>query len=99
MILDEKIEMVEDYKKEQRLLIEPLLKYYFNGNINNLSNNVPQYYKIIFQIIGTLLIIIAAIIIIEIIIIKIIRICMKEKEKMKEQNIENGLKLIDIISD
>ena len=99
MILDENIEMVEDYKKEQRVLIEPLLKYYFNGNINNLSNNVPQYYKIIFQIIGTLLIIIAAIIIIEIILIKIYRGCRTEKEKTKEQSIENGLKLIDIISD
>ena len=99
MILDGNIQMVEDYKKKQRLLIEPLLKYYFNGNYSKLSLNVPHYYKIIALIVGTLLIIIAAIIIIEIIIIKIYKRYRKVKEKMKEQNIENGLKLIDIKSD
>ena len=47
MILDENIEMVEDYKKEQRVLIEPLLKYYFNGCYSDLSLNVPHFYKIV----------------------------------------------------
>ena len=61
MILGENIQMVEDLKKEQRLLIEPLLKYYFNGNYMNLSHNVPQYYKIIAQIVGTVLILIGII--------------------------------------
>ena len=58
MILDENIHMEEDVKREQRLLIEPLLKYYFNGCYSNLSLNVPQFYKIISQLVGTALIII-----------------------------------------
>ena len=91
MIFDENIQMVEDYKKEQRVLIEPLLKFYFNGCYSDLSLNVPQFYKIIAQIVGTLLIIIAAIIIIEIIIIKISRKCRKKKEKIKEENNEKCL--------
>jgi para-nitrobenzyl esterase len=35
MILGEEIKMEEDYKSEQRELIEPLLKYYMNGNYSD----------------------------------------------------------------
>ena len=58
MILDEKIEMVEEYKDEQREILEPLLKYYLNGNFAQMSYNVPQVYRIALQAIGTLLILI-----------------------------------------
>ena len=51
MILDEKIEMVEGYKDEQREILEPLLKYYFNGRFAEMSYNVPQVYRIAFQVI------------------------------------------------
>ena len=64
MILDENIHMEEDVKREQRLLIEPLLKYYFNGCYSNLSLNIPQFYKIISQLVGTALIIIIILIVI-----------------------------------
>ena len=49
MILDEKIEMGGEYKSEQRKLVEPLLKYYFNGVSAQMSYNVPQTYKILAQ--------------------------------------------------
>ena len=32
MVIDENFEMIEDYKTEQRELLEPLLKYNFNSN-------------------------------------------------------------------
>jgi para-nitrobenzyl esterase len=54
MILDEKIEMGGEYKSEQRKLIEPLLKYYFNGVSAQMSYNVPQTYKIVAQFVTTL---------------------------------------------
>ena len=60
MVLDEKIEMEENYKSEQRELVEPLLKYYINGNFVNISYNVPQVYKIAAQLIATILIVIFA---------------------------------------
>jgi len=86
MILDEKIYMEEDYKKEQRLLIEPLLKYYFNGCYSNLSLNVPQFYKILAQLISVLIIIIAIIVVIIVLIVKKIK---KNKAKQKKENDEN----------
>lgn len=46
MILGEEIKMEEDYKSEQRELIEPLLKYYMNGNFVQMSYDVFQVYKI-----------------------------------------------------
>ena len=46
MILGEEIKMEEDYKSEQRELIEPLLKYYMNGNFIQMSYDVFQVYKI-----------------------------------------------------
>ena len=58
MVLDEKIEMVENYKSEQTKLLEPLLKYYLHGNYDTMSYNVPQVYKIVAQLISTLLLII-----------------------------------------
>ena len=57
MIFDKKIEMGEEYKKEQRELIEPILKYYFNGVSSQISYNVPQTYRIVAQILATLSII------------------------------------------
>jgi len=54
MIIDKKIEMGEEYKKEQRELIEPILKYYFNGVTANMSYNVPQTYRIAGQIVASL---------------------------------------------
>ena len=57
MILDETIKMEENYKSEQREIIEHLLKYYFNGSYVGLSYNVPQFYKIIAQIGGALAIV------------------------------------------
>lgn len=47
MILDEKIEMIENYESKERELIEPLLKYYFNCNFYDLSYNAPFVYKIV----------------------------------------------------
>ena len=88
MIFDENIQMVEDYKKEQRVLIEPLLKYYFNGCYSDLSLNVPHFYKIIAQIVGSILLLIAIIIVLEILILIIIRKIKKEKENKKEENIK-----------
>ena len=46
MILGEEIKMEEDFKSEQRELIEPLLKYYMNGNFLQMSYDVFQVYKI-----------------------------------------------------
>ena len=57
MILGEEIKMEEDYKSEQRKLIEPLLKYYMNGNFLQMSYNVFQVYKIAGLAISGLLII------------------------------------------
>ena len=99
MILDEKIYIVEDYKKEQRVLIEPLLKYYFNGCYSDLSLNVPQFYKIIAQIVGALLLLIAIIIVLEILILILIRKIKKEKENKKEehcQEVNNAKELFNL---
>jgi para-nitrobenzyl esterase len=46
---DDLVKMESDFKKEERQLIEPLLKYYFNGCYSQLSLKVPQFYKIITQ--------------------------------------------------
>ena len=54
MIIDKKIEMGEEYKKEQRELLDPILKYYFNGVTAQMSYNVPQTYRIVAQILATL---------------------------------------------
>ena len=54
MILDKKIEMGEEYKKEQRELIEPILKYYFNGFRAYMSYDVLQTYRIAAQIVAAL---------------------------------------------
>jgi para-nitrobenzyl esterase len=51
MALDEKIEMIEEYKDEQREILEPLLKYYLNGRFSGMSYNVPYVYKTVFQIV------------------------------------------------
>ena len=58
MVFDEKIEMEENYKSEQRELIEPLLKNYLNGNFAQMSYNVPQVYKIVAQLVATVTIVI-----------------------------------------
>ena len=52
ILLDEKIEMAEDLKEEQREILEPLLKYYINGNFVQISYNVPETYKIAAQLIA-----------------------------------------------
>ena len=57
MIIDKKIEMGEEYKKEQRELIEQILKYYFNAVSSQISYNVPQTYRIVAQILAALSII------------------------------------------
>jgi len=54
LIIDKKIEMGEEYKKKERELLEPILKYYFNGVTTNISYNVPQTYRIAAQIVATL---------------------------------------------
>ena len=89
MILDKNIKMEEDFKKEQSVLIEPLLKYYFNGCYSNLSLNVPQFYKIIAQIIGALLILIGIIVLIIVLIVKKVKKKKKNKEN-DEKNKENN---------
>ena len=58
IILDEKIEMAEDLKEDQREILEPLLKYYINGNFIQISYNVPETYKIAAQLIAILAILI-----------------------------------------
>ncbi|MBO6243295.1 MAG: carboxylesterase family protein, partial [Clostridia bacterium] len=57
MILGEEIKMEEDYKSEQRELIEPLLKYYINGNFLQMSYDVFQVYKIATVAVSSLVII------------------------------------------
>ena len=57
MVLGEEIKMEEDIKSEQRELIEPLLKYYFNGNFLQMSYDVFQVYKIAALAISALVII------------------------------------------
>jgi len=52
IILDDKIEMAEDLKEEQREILEPLLKYYINGDFAQISFNVPETYKIAAKMIG-----------------------------------------------
>lgn len=49
--------MIEDYQSEERELIEPLIKYYFNINVYNLSYNVPFVYKLIALVVCALVII------------------------------------------
>lgn len=58
LILDEKIEMDEDLKEEQREILDPLLKYYIHGNYAQISYNVPETYKIAAQLIAALSILI-----------------------------------------
>ena len=58
MIIDEKFEMVDDYKGEQREILDDLLKYNLKGDSSNLSYNVPIVYQIVGQILIALLVII-----------------------------------------
>lgn len=58
MVIDEKFEMIEDYKTEQRELLEPLLKYNFNANRNGIFYNVPFVYKNAFTVLSIILILI-----------------------------------------
>ena len=51
MILDEKINMEENYKSEQRELIEPLLDYYLNGNCGQLSYNVLKFIELLLNLV------------------------------------------------
>jgi para-nitrobenzyl esterase len=83
MILGDEIKMVEDYKRVQRLLIEPLLKYYFNGNYQDLSLDVPIFYKILAVLIAIFLGIIGIIAGIIYLIVKIVK---KKKLKLIEEN-------------
>ncbi|ORX79264.1 alpha/beta-hydrolase [Anaeromyces robustus] len=62
MILDETFKQEKNLKEDQRILLEPLLKYYMNGCYRQLSMNVPQIYKIGAQLIGTLFIFIFGIV-------------------------------------
>lgn len=55
MVLGENVMLQEDLKGEQRKLIEPLMKYNFNGSFSRMSLNVPQVYKIAFAAIGIIL--------------------------------------------
>lgn len=57
MVIDENIEMIEDYKSEQREILDPILKYYFNLNTNELSYFVPTVFKIVAGILAVLLIV------------------------------------------
>ena len=52
--------MIEDYNSEQSELLEPLLKYYINGNYAHMSFNVPQVYKMVGLLIAAIAIIIIA---------------------------------------
>ena len=58
MVIDEKFEMIEDYKTEQREILEPLVEYYFNADFKRISYNVPIIYKYAAIIIACLSIII-----------------------------------------
>ena len=64
MVLGSETGMVEDLKGEQRQLVEPLLHHYFNGSSSQLDLNVPQLYRILAQLVATLMLITAGIIII-----------------------------------
>jgi len=62
MILGSECYIENSPLNEQRQLIEPILKYHFNGAYANLSFNVPYIYKIV---LGVLLVIICTIILIK----------------------------------
>ena len=47
MSIDEEMEIIEGYKDEQKEILDPLLKYYFNGNFGRISYNVPYVYKLV----------------------------------------------------
>lgn len=57
MVLGEEIGMTDDLKQEQRKLIEPLLHHYFNGCYSQMDYNVPQLWRIIVQVVATLILI------------------------------------------
>lgn len=65
MIIDEKCEMINDYKGEQREILDSLLKYNLKGDTSNLSYNVPIVYQVIGQVVIVLLVIIGAIILLK----------------------------------
>ena len=64
IIIDEEVEMGDEYQSEQRKLLDSILKYYVNGNTSQMSYNVPQTYRIIAQVIAGLAILISIILII-----------------------------------
>ncbi len=64
IIIDEEVEMGDEYQSEQRKLLDSILKYYVNGNTSQMLYNVPQTYRIIAQVIAGLAILISIILII-----------------------------------
>ena len=64
MLLGEEVKLVDDYKGSQRELIEPLLKYGFNGCYSQLSFNVPQVYKMVVMIVCMIICVSVAIVIV-----------------------------------
>ncbi|MDO5133037.1 MAG: carboxylesterase family protein [Eubacteriales bacterium] len=69
MVLGEEIGMVEDLKKEQREMIEPLLPHYYNGCYSQLDYMVPQLGRIIVQLLLT----VALVIVITVAIVKAVK--------------------------
>lgn len=65
MIIDEKCEIVDDYKGDQREILDSLLKYNLKGDTSNLSYNVPIVYQVVEQIIIALVGVIALIFILK----------------------------------
>ncbi len=61
MVLGEEIGMTEDLKGEQRVLIEPLLHYYFNGCYSQLKYMVPQLGRIVGHVLFVLLLVVLAV--------------------------------------
>jgi para-nitrobenzyl esterase len=54
MILGEDVHMENDVKSAQRKEIEPILHHYINGCHSKLDLNVPQTYRIAFQLLASL---------------------------------------------
>ncbi len=77
MVLGSEIKMESDILGEQRLLIEPLIKYNFNGCYVNLSYNVSHIYKIIAVLLSILIVLVIGTVVI--IKVKLLKRCAAKK--------------------
>lgn len=82
MVLGEDVYMEEDLKGEQRTLLEPLLRYYFNGCYWQMDYLVPQTIRIIVQAVRAVAILVSGIVGLVI----LVKQRSKRKKKLKEES-------------